>query len=60
MEDGPCLLKQIIIRTYVDTRATVAQIQESLVDMAQQLEEQKGNITKFNEWVKDQVSILQS
>ena len=38
----------------------VAQIREPLVDMAQQLEEQKGNITKFNEWVEDQVSILQS
>ena len=60
MEDGPCLLKQIIISTFVDTRATVAQIWESLVDMTQQLKEQKGNITKFNEWVEDQVSILQS
>ena len=58
-KDDPCLLKQIIISTFVDTRATVAQIRESLVDMAQQLEEQKGNITKFNEWVEDQVSILQ-
>ena len=38
----------------------VVQIRESLVDMAQQLEEQKGNTTKFNEWVEDQVSILQS
>ena len=38
----------------------MAQIRESLVDMAQQLEEQKRNITKFNEWVDDQVSILQS
>ena len=57
-EDGPCLLKQIF--HFVDARATVAQIRESLVDMAQQLEEQKGNMTKFNEWVEDQVSILQS
>ena len=47
-EDCPCLLIQIIISTFVDTRATVAQIRESLVDMAQQLEELKGNITKFN------------
>ena len=38
----------------------VAQTRESLVDMAQQLEEQKGNTTKFNEWVEDQISILQS
>ena len=40
-EDGPCLLKQIIVSTFVDTRATVSQICESLVDMAQQLEAQK-------------------
>ena len=59
-EDGPCLLKQIIVSTYIDTRATAAQIRESLVDMAQQLETQKGNITKFNEWVEEQVTILQS
>ena len=35
-EDGPGLLKQIIASTLVDTRATAAQIRESLVDMAQQ------------------------
>ena len=28
--------------------------------MAQQFETQKGNITKFNEWVEEQVAILQS
>ena len=59
-EDRPCLLKQIIISTFVDTRATASQICELLVDMAQQLETQKGNITKFNEWVEEQVAILQS
>ena len=59
-EDDPCLLKQIVVSTLVDTRAMVAQIREALVDMAQQLEQQKGNITKFNEWVEDHISILQS
>ena len=59
-EDGPCLLKQIIVSTLIDTRVMVSQICESLVDMAQQLETQKGNITKFNEWVEEQVAILQS
>ena len=59
-EDGPCLLKQIIVSTFIDTRATASQIRELLVDMAQQLETQKGNITKFNEWVEEQVTILQS
>ena len=28
--------------------------------MTQQLETHKGNITKFNEWVEEQVAILQS
>ena len=59
-EDRPCLLKQIIVSTFVDTRAMVSQICESLVDMAQQLETQKENITKFNKWVEEQVAILQS
>ena len=59
-EDGPCLLKQIIVSTFVDTRATASQIRELLVDMTQQLETYKGNITKFNKWVKEQVAILQS
>ena len=59
-EVGLCLLKQIIVRTFVDTRATASQIRESLVDMTQQLETHKGNITKFNEWVKEQAAILQS
>ena len=36
-EDRPCLLKQIIVSTFVDTRATASQIRESLVDMTQQL-----------------------
>ena len=58
-KDGPCLLKQIIVSTFVDTRATASQIQESLVDMTQQLETHKGNITKFNKWVEEQVAILQ-
>ena len=59
-EDGPCLLRQIIVSTFVDTRAMASQIHESFVDMTQQLEAQKGNITKFNEWVEEQVAILQS
>ena len=59
-EDRPCLLKQIIVSTFVDTRAMASKICESLVDMAAQLETQKGNITKFNKWVEEQVTILQS
>ena len=59
-EDGPCLLKQIIVSTFVGTRATASQIRESLIDMTQQLEAHKGNITKFNKWVEEQVAILHS
>ena len=59
-KDGPWLLKQIIVSNFVYTRATASQIRESLVDMTQQLETHKGNITKFNEWVKEQVPIWQS
>ena len=59
-EDRHCLLKQIIVSTFVDTRATASQIRESLVDLTQQLETHKRNITKFNEWVEEQVAILHS
>ena len=59
-EDRPCLLKQIFVSTFVNTRATESQIQESLVDMTQQLETHKGNITKFNKRVEEQVAILHS
>ena len=59
-EDRPCLLKQINVSTFFDTRVMASQTRESLVDMAQQLETQKGNITKFNEWVEEEVAILQS
>ena len=59
-EDGPCLLKQIIVSTFVDTRVTAFQIRESLVDITQQLETHKGNIRKFKDWVEEQVAILQS
>ena len=43
-EDGPRPIKQIIVKVFVDTRST----------------SQKGNIAKFNEWVEEQVAILQS
>ena len=59
-EDGRCLLKQIMVSTFVDTRAMASQIHELLVEMTQQLEDQKRNITKFNKWVEEQVIILQS
>ena len=43
----------------MDTRATASQIHESLVDMKQQMELYKGDITKFIEWVDGEVTILQ-
>ena len=56
--DAAC--SNIIVSTFVDTRATASQIRELLVDMTQQLEAHKGNITKFNMWVEEQVAILHS
>ena len=59
-EDRLCLLKKIIVSTFIDTRATASQIWESLMDMSQQLEAHKGNIMKFNEWVEEQIATLHS
>ena len=50
-EDGPCILKQIIVSTFVDTRATAAQIRESLVDKAQQWKNKKETLQNLmNGW----------
>ena len=59
-EGSSWLWKQIIISTFMGTRVMAAQIRESLVDMSNELEKQKGNITTFNEWVEDQIMILHS
>ena len=58
MKDGPTLLKRLIMLTYVDNRATMAYIRETLIDMTHQLTNLQGDITSFNDWVRDQVHQL--
>ena len=53
--DGICLLKQIIVLTYIDNRATTAHIRDTLIDMSDKLVELDGNVTEFNNWVRAQV-----
>lgn len=56
--DGILLLKQIIVLSYIDTRATTAHIRDTLVDMPKTLLSLNGNITAFNKWVREQVGKL--
>ena len=58
MKDGPTLLKRLIMLTYIDNRATTAHIQETLIDMANRLTNLQGDITSFNNWVREQVRQL--
>ena len=58
MKDGPTLLKRIIMLTYIDNRATTAHIRETLIDMTYQLTNLQGDITSFNDWVREQVRQL--
>ena len=58
MKDGPTLLKRLIMLTYIDNRATTAHIRETLIDMATQLIHLQGDITSFNDWVREQVRQL--
>ena len=58
MKDGPMLLKRLIMLTYIDNRATTAHITETLIDMTYQLTNLQGDITSFNDWVREQVHQL--
>ena len=58
MKDGPTLLKQVIMLAYIDNRATMAHIWETLMDMALHLSTLQGNITEFSDWVHEQVGQL--
>ena len=58
MKDGPTLLKQLIILTYIDNRATTAHIRETLINMTYQLTQLQGDTTAFNDWVREQVRQL--
>ena len=47
--DGICLLKQIVVLTYIDNRATTAHIRDTLINMSDILTELEGNITLFQQ-----------
>ena len=57
-KSGCCLLKQILSLTYIDTQAKAFYIQDSIIEMKQQLTNTAGNITEFNDWVRSQVRQL--
>jgi hypothetical protein len=54
------LLKAIITRTHVDTRATVTFIREALSQLDVKMSSLDSNITKFNIYVKSQVISLEA
>jgi hypothetical protein len=58
VKDGVCLLKHIISKTYVDTRAATTHIRNSLLHMNKKLESLSGNIESLNDWVRSQVDRL--
>ena len=58
MKDRPTLLNRLIMLTYINNRATTAHIRETLIDMANQLTNLQGDITSFNDWVREQVCQL--
>jgi hypothetical protein len=56
--DGICLLKQILLLTFIDTRATASHIKDTLLDMGQKLTELSGDVTALNIWVRAQLAKL--
>ena len=54
MKDRLTLLKRLIMLTYIDNQATTAHIRETLIDMTYQLTNLQGDITAFNDWVREQ------
>jgi hypothetical protein len=58
LTDGLCLLKQIIIKSFVDTKSTVTLIRRSIGRLDDKLKELKYNIKAFNQYVEMQVSTL--
>jgi len=57
---GALLLKVIIMRAHVDTRATVSFIREALSKLDDKMSAFDSNITKFNTYVKAQVISLEA
>ena len=57
-EDGPSLFKVIIMKSQLDTMATVSHIRENLSKLDEKMVELKYNIITFNEYVYQQTSAL--
>ena len=57
-ENGPAMLRVVLSLVGINTRATVSVIRASLRNLPSKMTEVNSNITKFNEFVKSQVSEL--
>lgn len=60
MESGGCLFKVIVREAYVDSVATTNTVKESLTSLDQWLKDNGTDITKFNNYVLQQLAILRS
>lgn len=58
VENGPAMLRMVISLVTIETRATVSLIRARLADLNNKMGEVNSNITRFNEFVKEQVTQL--
>jgi hypothetical protein len=58
LTDGLCLLKQIIIKSYVDNKSTVTMVRRSIGKLDDKIRELKYDIKAFNQYVEMQVYTL--
>jgi hypothetical protein len=52
MRDGPCYLKVILMKFYVETNATNFYLHQSLLQLPKKMEELKLNVPKFNDYIQ--------
>jgi hypothetical protein len=57
-EDGPCYLKVILMKFYVETNATNFFLHQSLIGLPKKITELKSDIPAFNQYVQDTVKEL--
>jgi hypothetical protein len=55
MEDGPCLLRKIISRSYVDTNTQMDVIRASISHLDSKIKDMKFDVKAFNKYVVLQV-----
>jgi hypothetical protein len=59
LKGGPCFLKAVIDRTYMNMLANTAKTRENLVSLKEYMESlPESNITEFNKYVKNQLETL--